>query len=78
MLIHHLVIFGGHWSNASGDIKYLICHVTSQNFVIEGSFNFMSGSATIPMATKLGRMVAYVTTLPSLVAIGIVVAEICF
>ena len=33
-------IFGGHWSchwsNASGDIKYLVRHMTSQNYVIEG------------------------------------------
>ena len=30
-----------HWSIGSGDIKYLICHVTSQNRVIQGSSNFM-------------------------------------
>ena len=28
---HHLPMFGEHWSSASGDIKYLIFHVTSQN-----------------------------------------------
>ena len=33
-------MFGGHWSSASGDIKYLTCHVTLQNHVIEGSSNF--------------------------------------
>ena len=54
---------GGHWSHASGDRKYLICHVTSQNREIEGSGNFLSSSW-------------YATTLPSLVAIGIVVVEI--
>ena len=60
-------MFGGHLSSTSGDIKYLICHVTSQNHVFEGSCNFLSGSFSW-----------YVTTLPSLVAIGIVVVEICF
>ena len=28
-------MFGGHWSSASRDIKYLVCHITSQNNVIE-------------------------------------------
>ena len=28
-------MFGGHWSNASRDIKYLLRHITSQNNVIE-------------------------------------------
>ena len=27
----HLAMFGGNWSSASGDIKYLICHMNSQN-----------------------------------------------
>ena len=40
MVSHHLAMFGGHWSSASGDIKYLTCHVTLQNHVIEGSSNF--------------------------------------
>ena len=31
-------------SSVAGDIKYLICHMTSQNNMIEGSSNFMSGS----------------------------------
>ena len=61
---HHLAMFGGHWSSASGDIKYLICHVTSQNHVIERSSNFMSESSSW-----------HVTTLPSLVPIGIVAVE---
>ena len=26
-------MFGGHWSSASGDKKYLICQKTSQNNV---------------------------------------------
>ena len=32
---HHIVIFGGHRSSASGDIEYVICHVTSQKHVSE-------------------------------------------
>ena len=35
-------MFGGYWSSASGDIRYLICHVTSQNHVIKGLSNFVS------------------------------------
>ena len=62
---HHLAIFGGDWGNVSGDIKYLIYHVASQNNVIKGSSNFLSRSSSW-----------YVTTLPSLVVIGIVVVEI--
>ena len=49
------------------EIKYLICHVTKQSHVIEGTCNFMSGNSS-----------RYVTTLLSLVAIDIVEAEIRF
>ena len=46
-------------------MKYLICHLTSQSHVIEGPCNFLS------------RFSSWcVTTLPGLVAIGIVVVEI--
>ena len=60
-------MFGDDWSNSSGDMNYLICHLTQQNHVIEGSSNFVKES--FPW---------YVTALPNLVAIGIVVAEITF
>ena len=33
MASQHLVMFGGHWSSASGDIKHLTCHVNLQNHV---------------------------------------------
>ena len=46
MKSHHLTMFDGHWSNASGDIKYLICHVTSQKREIEQSSNFMTKSSS--------------------------------
>ena len=65
MVSHHLAMFGNLWSVTNEDLKYLICHVTSQNHMIEGSVNFMSG-----------RSSSYVTTLPRFLAIGIVVAEI--
>ena len=39
---HHLDMFGGQWSSASRVIKYLKCHLTLQNHVIEESSNFMS------------------------------------
>ena len=61
------LLFGGHWSSASWDVAYLICYVTWKKHRIQGSYNFMSGSSSL-----------YVTTLPSLVDIGIVVVEVCF
>ena len=57
---HPISMFSGHWSSTNGDIKYLICHVTSHNNVIEKSCNFLSGNCSW-----------YVTTLPILVVIGI-------
>ena len=46
-------------------LKYSIWHVISQDHVMQGSYNFMIRSSLL-----------YATTLPSLVAIGIAVAEI--
>ena len=34
---HHLAMFDGHLSNASGDIKYVPCHVTYKEHVIKTS-----------------------------------------
>lgn len=31
----HIAMFGAKWSATSGDQTYLICHVTSQDHVIE-------------------------------------------
>ena len=56
----------GYWSCASGYVKCLICQVTSPNYFFEGLCNFMSGNSSL-----------YVTTMPSLVSIGIVIVEIC-
>ena len=61
---HHLAIFDGHCSSAIEDIKYLMCHVTSQNHLIERSSSFVSGILSW-----------HATTLPSLVVIVIVVVE---
>ena len=60
-------MFGGYWNSASGSAKYAICHVSSQNYMIEGSRNFMSGNSSL-----------YITTLLILEVIGIVVVYICF
>ena len=38
---------GGYWLCAHGDIKYLICQVTSPNHVIKGSCNFMCGNSSL-------------------------------
>ena len=65
MVSHHLAMFGDHWSSANGNIKYLIFHVTSQNRLIERSCKFMNKTALL-----------YVTIMPSLVAMDIVVIEI--
>ena len=54
-------MFDGNWSSATEDIKNL-CHLTLQNHVIEGLYNFLSGWSSWK-----------VTTLPSLIAIDIVV-----
>ena len=34
-------IFGGHWPYKRGDIKFLICHVTSRDHVIRGPSEIM-------------------------------------
>ena len=44
MVSHHLAMFGGHWSSASGNMQYVNIQVTSQNHLTERSSNFMSGS----------------------------------
>ena len=62
---HHPDKSGDHWPSASGDIKYLTFHVTLQKHVVQGSYTFMSGSSSF-----------YITTVPSLVVIGIVIVEI--
>ena len=68
MVSYHLAMFGGHLSSAMGDMKYLLSHVTSQNHANKESDKFMCGSSSL-----------HVTTLPSLVAVGIVVVELkCF
>ena len=57
-------MFGNHWSGASGDITYLICHVTSKNHVIKDHVMLWDGAPHTSCP------------LPSLVAIIIVVGEI--
>ena len=46
---------------------FFICRVTSRDRMFEGPCNFMDGKSSL-----------YLTILASLVAIGIVVEEICF
>ena len=65
MVSHYLAMFCDHWFSASGNIRYLIFHVTSQNHLIERSSKFMNKTSLL-----------YVTIMPSLVAIDIVVKEI--
>ena len=36
---YHLAMFDGHWSNASEDIKYLICNfINTSNFISQSHF----------------------------------------
>ena len=64
----HLAMFGCHWYSGSGDIKYLMCQVTSQNHIIEGSREFMREIS-----------LSHATTFPNSVAKCIAVVEIyCF
>ena len=62
---HHFAIFGGHWSSASGEIAFLICHMSSQDHMIKGSCDFMGENSSL-----------YAIPLPNAVAVGIMVAEI--
>ena len=62
-LSHHTANFSGFKHCGGGDIS-LICQKISQDHVIKGQCNFMSGSSSF-----------YVTNLTSLVAIGIMVVE---
>ena len=66
MVSHHFAVFDNHWSTANGDIKYLTCHVISQNHMIEVSSNLMSGSSWWYSYHHLAKFGV----------IGIVVAEI--
>ena len=42
----HLLVVGGHWFSANGDIKYLICLMTFENHVTERSYPFLSGCSS--------------------------------
>ena len=64
LVSHHHAMVGGQ-SSSTRDITDPTYHVTSQDHVIEGSRNFVSETSSL-----------YVTTLPSLVTIGIVVVEV--
>ena len=62
----HRTSFGITGSSASGDVKDLICEVTSQDYLIEGSCKLMGDSCS-----------RYFITLKNLVTIGIVKMKIC-
>ena len=68
MISHTPAKFGGHRHCGSGDIKFLVCHVISQDHVTKGQSSIM------------GRICSsLVTILPSLVARATVVVELyCF
>ena len=61
---YHLAKFGGHRHCCSRDITGLMLHVTLQNHVIKGLYEFMEGSFSL-----------YISTLPNLVATGTVLVD---
>ena len=65
MVSYHSTKFGGTRPCSVGDITSLICHVTSQNHVIKGSCDLMCGDSSF-----------YITFLPSLAVISLLVVEI--
>ena len=62
---YHPAKFGSHKHSDNGDVKVLLCHITSQDQVLKSSCDFTG--------RRLSRQE---TILPSLVAIGTVVMEI--
>ena len=62
---YHPAKFGGHSHSGSGVIRNLVCHVILQDHVVTRSCDFVGESPSW-----------YVTTLQSLVTIGIVIVEI--
>ena len=66
-LSQHRALFGVHGFSASGDIMYLICHVTSHDYPTKRSCEFVGGSSFW-----------YVITLIRLVAFSIVMVDIRF
>ena len=44
MINYHLAMFDVHCSIASRDITYLICYMTSQEHIMEGSYDIRVGA----------------------------------
>ena len=65
LVTHYLAKFNDHMLCHSKDITYLICHVTLQDHEIKESSDFIEGSSSL-----------YVTILPSLVAVVILIVDI--
>ena len=65
MVSQHDAWFGVSGSSTNGNVMHAIYPVTSKDYLIDGSCEFIDGSSS-----------QYVTTLTSFVAIGIVIAEI--
>ena len=89
----HLTYFGVHGSFARRDTIYLICQVTSQKEVIEGSYVVFLTFFKLYKCYQIAQRTTYanydwiimsrssslyITTLTSLVAIVIMVLKICF
>ena len=54
LTVHHLLaMFDAHRSSASGNITYLICHMTSQDHVIERSCEVTDGSTPLYVTIQL-------------------------
>ena len=57
---YHPANFGGHRQCGSRDIMVLVCHVISQDHLINGSSDFV-GRSTSKQVTTLQNLVAIVT-----------------
>ena len=57
---YHPANFGGHRQCGSGDIMVLVCHVISQDHLINGSYDFV-GRSTSKQVTTLQNLAAIVT-----------------
>ena len=61
---YHLAKFAGHRLSCSRDITGLKLHLTLQDHLIKGLYEFMEGNFSL-----------YISTLPNLVATGIVLVD---
>ena len=70
MVCHHPAKFGGHRHCGSGDM--LICHISSRDHVFKESCDFMFGSLSLKVNTRLNLVATQAWTLPI-----VILAKMC-